>query len=570
MALSEEIARSFGTRDLYMTHIHMLGICGTGMGSLALLLKEAGYHVTGSDENVYPPMSTQLEKAGIKIFQGYKVENLNPPQPPFTKGGDHCSPPFEKGGKDSPPPFEKGGKDSSPPFEKGGTGGIFPELIIIGNVISRGNPEAEAVLAQGLKYLSMPQAVSELFLKDKHSIVVAGTHGKTTASNLCAWILESAGLKPGFLIGGVGINFGVSARYVAQDFSPANVGRPKGLRYTVNENYFVIEGDEYDTAFFDKGPKFLHYQPRSVILGPIEFDHADIYRDLAHVMSSFEKLMNIIPADGLLVACADSENTLEIAKKAKCRVVTYGTNINADYHPEDIHVSEAGTRFALVCGKNPPSPPFEKGGKDCSPPFIKGGPGGIYISPLYGNHNMQNAIGVIALLTELGIEQEKIAKGLETFKGIKRRQEVRGIKNGITVIDDFAHHPTAIRETIEAMRMRYPKRTHPNRRIFAIFEPRSNTSRRNIFQDDFAKAMATADTAILAGIHRIEKVPPEQRLDIAKLIKDINAKGTPAFHFEATDDIIAFVLKEAKKDDVILIMSNGGFDNIHERILKGL
>lgn len=479
-------------------HIHMLGICGTGMGSLALLLKEAGYNITGSDENVYPPMSTQLAQAGINVLQGYSAENI----------------------------------------------AASPDLVIIGNVISRGNPEAEAVLSQGLKYMSMPQAVAEFFIEGKHSIVVAGTHGKTTTANLCAWMLDTAGCSPGFLIGGVGINFNVSAR----------IGHPP---------YFVIEGDEYDTAFFDKGPKFLHYRPRSVILGPVEFDHADIYKDLPHVMGSFEKLIGIIPADGLLVACADSQNTLKLVANAKCRVITYGMKGSADYHPEDIHVSGEGTEFTLIHGGNPP----KNEGSSLFPPFAKGG---IYVSPLYGNHNMQNAVGVLAFLTEAGIEPKKLAQGLLKFAGVKRRQEIRGIKNGVVVVDDFAHHPTAIRETIEAMRMRYPKRSSPQRRIWAIFEPRSNTSRRKTFQDEFVTALGTADVAVLAGIHRPDKIPEDERLDITKVVADINNKGGRAHYLATTDDIVKFVAKEAKKDDIILIMSNGDFDNIHEKLLQAL
>lgn len=454
-------------------YIHMLGICGTGMGSLALLLKEAGYSVTGSDENVYPPMSLQLEKAGIKVYQGYDRQQT--------------------------------------------IDGQRPDIVIIGNVISRGNPEAEAVLAEGIKYMSMPQAVSELFLKDSHSIVVAGTHGKTTTANLCAWLLESAGCHPSFLIGGVGKNFGVSAK----------LGGKK---------YFVIEGDEYDTAFFDKGPKFLHYRPQSVILGPVEFDHADIYKDLAHVMSSFEKLVDIIPADGLLVACADSENVGKLLPKAKCRVVTYGVKEGADYYPMHVTVNEQGTEFQVSSFK--------------------------FQVPMFGNHNLQNTIGVLALLTELGVPQKKLASGLKKFQGVVRRQEIRGVANGITVIDDFAHHPTAISETIHAMRQKYPAS-----RLFAIFEPRSNTSKRNIFQHEFAKALSKADIAIVANVFRADKVPEAERLDVESLVKEI---GKNAHHFAATNDIIEFIAKEAKKGDCILIMSNGGFDNIHERLLKRL
>ena len=454
-------------------YIHMLGICGTGMGSLALLLKDAGHHLTGSDENVYPPMSVQLEDAGIKIFKGYKVENI---------------------------------KDK-------------PDIIIVGNVISRGNPEVEAVIASGISYISMPQAVARFFLKDRHSVVVAGTHGKTTMSTLCAWLLESAGLSPSFLIGGVGKNFGVSARL------------KKG-------SLFVIEGDEYDTAFFDKGPKFLHYEPRSVILGPVEFDHADIYNDLAQLMGSFEKLVAIIRADGLLVACRDSENTMKLASRAKCRVVTYGKS-PSDYCPEAVVVGLNGMQFELQC-----------------PLRIK------FSVPLFGNHNLQNTVGILALLLELGVSPSLLVAGLEKFEGIKRRQEIRGVKRDITIMDDFAHHPTAVRETIVAVRMKYPKA-----RIWAIFEPRSNTSKRNIFQKEFAGAFSGSDFVIIASLYRPEKIPATGRLDVDRLVKEI---GGNAYNFKDTDEIVEFAAKNAHEGDVMLIMSNGGFDNIHEKLLQRL
>ena len=434
----------------------MVGICGTGMGSLALLLKEAGHHVTGSDENVYPPMSTQLENAGIEIIKDYQRSTIN----------DQL------------------------------------DLIIIGNVISRGNEEAEAVIESKIDYMSMPEALNQFFIKDKHSIVIAGTHGKTTTSTLCAWMLESAGLKPGFMIGGVGLNLGISARIAKGD-------------------YFVVEGDEYDTAFFDKGPKFLHYSPKSVILGPIEFDHADIYKNLDHVMGSFEKLVNIIPKDGLLVACADSENTMKIAAKAKCRVVEYSFS--------------RFSRFSRSSRSN-----------------------GL----LFGRHNRQNIAGVVTLLTELGIDQEKIKKGLETFKGIKRRQEIVGEVNGITIIDDFAHHPTSVKETIQSIRDRFPEK-----RIWAIFEPRSNTSQRKVFQKEFVDAFKKADISIIAGLHRPERLAPSERLDPQKLVQEI---GNGARYMPKVDEIIDFITQGAKSGDVILIMSNGSFDGIHTRLLKRL
>lgn len=473
------------------------------MGSLALLLKEAGYLVSGSDENVYPPMSTQLEGAGIKLMQGYRAENV------------HIAPPYTLRVSGSLTPS--------------GCKVVKPDLVIIGNVISRGNLEAEEVLSQNLKYMSMPAAVGELFLKDRHSIVVAGTHGKTTTSTLCAWLLDSIGQNPGFLIGGVGLNFNCSAR----------IGK---------KPFFVIEGDEYDTAFFDKGPKFLHYRPKSVILGPIEFDHADIYRDLDHVMSSFEKLVAIIPEDGLLLACADSENTLKIAAKAKCKVKTYGISKKADYHPEDVKVLKEGTAFKISVPSPQPSP-------------IKGE--GVFIVPMYGNHNLQNTIGVLGLLKELGIDLPKIEKGLKTFKNVRRRQEVRGVVRGVTVIDDFAHHPTAIKETIYAMKMRYP-----NAKIWSIFEPRSNTSKRNIFQAEFAKAFENSDVAVIAHLFKPEKVAEADRLDVGKLIFDIGRNGIRALSFPTTEDIVNYVAGNVKSGDVVLVMSNGGFDNIHEKILN--
>jgi len=458
-------------------YIHMLGICGTGMGSLACLLKEAGYKVTGSDENVYPPMSTQLEQAGIQTFQGYKPENLAQQR---------------------------------------------PDIVIIGNVISRGNPEGESVISSGIKYLSMPQAVAELFIKDKHSIVIAGTHGKTTTSTLCAWLIEKSGKSPSFLIGGVGQNFGSSARIGSSD-------------------YFVIEGDEYDTAFFDKGPKFLHYRPKSLILTPVEFDHADIYRDLDHVLSSFRKLIDIMPKDGLVCACTDSQNVAGLIKNAKCKVVTYGFSDVADYVPKNIVDKQAGSSFDI----------FHKGEKI-----------GNFDAPFYGKHNIQNAAGVIALLCELHFPIDRISQGLETFRGIKRRQEIRGRANGVTVIDDFAHHPTAIRETIQSVRSHYS-----NGRLISVFEPRSNTSRRNIFQHEFAKSFAGTDIAVIANVHRADKLEESERLDIKLLIDEMNSLGFRAFHFDTTEKIVEFVAKEAKKEDVVLIMSNGGFDNIHERLL---
>lgn len=463
--------------------IHMIGICGTGMGSLAILLKKANFEVTGSDQDIYPPMSVELEKNGIPVFKGYSAENIKR---------------------------------------------VAPDMVVIGNVISKGNPEADEVINEGIRYLSMPETLALFFIKERRSIVIAGTHGKTTTSTLCAWLFEALGYNPGFMIGGVGNNLKTSAK----------IGKPP---------YFVVEGDEYDTAFFDKGPKFLHYRARNVILGPVEFDHADIYRDLSHVMSSFEKLVERIPKDGLLVACADSENAVKLSKKAKCKVVMYGSKKNDGYFPTDVKVSPEGTEFTLWKGRG-----SRVGQKS-------------FKSSQYGDHNLQNTVGVLALLIELGDNPERICGILHDFEGIKRRQEIKGVAGGVTVIDDFAHHPTAIRETVHAMKLRYP-----SSRLISIFEPRSNTSKRNTFQKEFPGAFKESDISIIAGLFKPEKVPEKERLDVDGIISAINAKGGTAYTFENTDKIIEFVAETAKDGDVVLLMSNGGFDNIHEKILKAL
>ncbi len=458
-------------------HIHLMGICGTGMTSLASLLKDEGHRVTGSDQNVYPPMSTQLEKLGIPVCEGYRPENLHPQ----------------------------------------------PDLVVIGNVITKTNPEAEEVLRHNLPYLSMPQALAELFLKDRTPIVVAGTHGKTTLSTMTAWLLEAAGADPGFFIGGIGKNFGTGAR--------------KGTG-----TFFVIEGDEYDTAFFDKGPKFLHYRPNIAILTSIEFDHADIYRDLDHLMTSFKKLVAIMPPDGLLIACGDYPTVHDVVRDARCRVAFYGLE-EGDYHAHNVRVQERGTSFDLV------------------------GPRGTIAltSPLFGDHNLQNAIAAAACLIEAGIAPEKLQKGLPLFQSVARRQELVGDSGGITIIDDFAHHPTAVAKTIASIRARYPER-----RLWAIFEPRSNTSRRNIFQHEFAESFAKADIAVIASINNPEKIPEGERLDTDLLVRDIARAGTEAHHLPDVAKIDAHVTSHARAGDVILIMSNGSFGGLAQKLFNNI
>lgn len=453
----------------------MMGICGTGMGSLAGLFKEKGYRVTGSDSACYPPISNQLENLGIKPMLGYSADNL--------KGR--------------------------------------PDLVIIGNVIPKSNPEAAYVLANNIPYISMPEAVEKSFLADKESIVITGTHGKTTTSNITAWLLDYAGKNPGFLIGGVGLNFGKSYRYT-------------------DSNYFVIEGDEYDTAFFDKGPKFLHYRPKYAIISSLEFDHADIYKDLKHVQSSFAKLLQIVPKDGICLVNADSESIKEISDNAQCKLITYGFSKEADYRLEasldnsDFTIHHAGNRF-------------------------------FFETPLIGRHNILNAASAIIILMQIGIAPELLASGLKEFKGVKRRQEVRAIVNDIQVIDDFAHHPTAILETIDGFKTKYPEK-----RLWAIFEPRSNTTRRKVFQGDLATAFDKADKVIISDVFHSADIRENERLDPVELVSSINKNGDDAFFITKTDYIIEFLVRNAQPGDIMLIMSNGAFDNIHEKLISEL
>ena len=456
--------------------IHMLGIGGTGMGSLAGLLVEAGHEVTGTDQKLYPPMSDQLASLGIVPYEGYDAENVARAR---------------------------------------------PELVIIGNVIRRDNPEAQEVLKSGLPYRSMPQALSELFLAGRTPVVVAGTHGKTTSSTLAAWLLDAAGTAPGFLIGGVGLNFNRSYR----------VGRGP---------FFVVEGDEYDTAFFDKGPKFLHYRPQACIVTSIEFDHADIYKDIGAIMESFRKLARIMPPDGLFVANADDPNAMEIAGIAPCRTITYGIG-GGEWKPTNITADESGTSFDLARAN------------------------ARFLIPMWGEHNLANAVGIIALLSESGIPAEKLVRGLAGFKGVKRRQELIADANGVAIIDDFAHHPTAVMKTIESMRMRFP-----GRRLWAIFEPRSNTSRRNFFQKEFADALGTADRVIVASPFNADAIDPKERFDSTAVAGSIMRRGIDAHHIPDTEHIVEFVIRSVASGDVILVMSNGGFDGLHGKLASAI
>lgn len=462
-----------------LKQVHLMGICGTGMASLAGLLKQKGYTVSGSDENIYPPMSNLLEDLNIQVTKGYASQNLSP----------------------------------------------RPDLVIVGNVITKQNPEAVELSKKKIPYLSLPQALREFAMPGKKSIVISGTHGKTTTSTMAAWILEKAGMDPGFMIGGIPQNF-------HQSFKSG-----KG-------DYFVIEGDEYDTAFFDKGPKFLHYNPFITILTSIEFDHADIYRDLDHVKANFQKLVSIIPRNGLLIANYDDPLVMAEAEKAKCRVTTYGLKKGADWRAAGIVTIDNMTNFEVRNNEKYYS---------------------SVVTPVYGDHNISNLLSAIALSEFLNIDSVFLSSALIDFKGVKRRQEIRGEKNGIMVLDDFAHHPTAVEKTVAAVKERYK-----NRRLIAVFEPRSNSSRRNIFQERYSTAFDKADLIFIPEPPMMDKIPLDERFSSSRLVDELKAKGLDAFYSLDTDSLLEGIISNTEEGDIILIMSNGSFDNLHERLLKKL
>ena len=461
-----------------MKRVHLIAICGMGMGALAGLLKARGFEVTGSDQNVFPPMSDQLAALGVSVQSGFSPENLNP----------------------------------------------APDLVIIGNAVSRNNPEVEAVLAKGIPYSSMPQCLWERFLQERFRIVVAGTHGKTTTTGLLAWLLERTGNSPGFLVGGLLPNFGGSSQ----------LGEG---------NCFVVEGDEYDSSCFDKGPKFLHYRPQILILNPIEFDHADIYRDLPHLMTSFEKLVDAMPKEGLVIAHAANSNVRSLLSRIPCRTVTFGITAGADVAATDLRLEEK-IRFRLQ---------------------LRGKDQGELSTPLIGRHNVENLLGVLAVTTELGIPLSSLQLPLSEFRGVKRRQEVLGTFRGVTVIDDFANHPTAIRETLRALRGRYPRA-----RLWAIFEPRSHTTRRRIFQREFVEAFSAADRVVLGAVYQPERIPPDERLDPGQLVADLVRNGKEASYLPAVDEISAAAAREARSGDVICLMSNGSFGDLAGKLIARL
>ena len=462
-------------------HIHLIAACGTGMGSLAGMLKARGYHVTGSDQQVYPPMSTQLQAWGIPLYNGFHAEHLEP----------------------------------------------RPDLVIVGNAVSRHNPEATVARDMAIPTMSLPQALGHFFIADRHAIVVTGTHGKSTTTALIAWLLTHAGCDPGFFVGAVMRNFDSTFR----------LG---------NGPHFVVEGDEYDSAYFDKGPKFLHYRPRTAVVTSLEFDHADIYRDLQHVRSAFARFVPLLPSDGLLVACHDDPQVRDLmaTEPIAAAIQTYGFDPAAYWHAAAWQPAAGGTQVTVHC---------------------QGQPFGQFHSPLFGPHNVQNLLATVAVTTHAGLSRAQIAAGLSTFAHIKRRCEVRGVVHGITVLDDFAHHPTAVRVTIAGVRQAYPEA-----RLWAVFEPRTATSRRAVFQQDYVQALALADRIILADVHRKDQLTEAERLSPERIITDLQHQGAAAWFYETTDAIIAHLCREARAGDVILMMSNGGFDNIHQRLLTAL
>lgn len=465
-------------------HYHLIGICGTAMASLAGMLQARGHKVTGSDQNVYPPMSTQLEALGIEIINGYRAENAD----------------------------------------------LERDCTIVGNTISRGNAELEEVLNRKMLYRSQAEIVKEEFIRGKRSLVIAGTHGKTTTTSIAAWVLECGGLNPSFLVGGIVQNFGASFRVTDSDF-------------------FVIEGDEYDTAYFDKKPKFMHYLPEIAIVNNVEFDHADIYRDLEAIRFEFSRLMNLVPGNGHLIVGIDSPVAREVLEEMKPKlhtnIETFGTSEDAKWQARYVDFSGERTKFTVF-----------KNGKNW----------GEFETNLIGEFNVRNALAVIIAANAWGVSKEQIQEAFRTFKSVKRRVEVRGVERGVTVIDDFAHHPTAVEETLKALKTKYE-----GKRLIAVFEPRSWSSRLAVFQEKYEKAFIYADYVIIAGVYDTSKASELGKvLDTNELVEQIKLQSKPSFSFADADAIVAHLAPELREGDVVAIMSNGGFGAIHDKILNVL
>lgn len=461
-------------------HIHLLGIAGAAMAPVAGMLRDRGFRVTGSDVNVYPPASTLLDSLGIKWNEGYREENLRP----------------------------------------------APDLAVIGNAISRGNPELEYILDEKIPYCSMPQLLEDYFIPGHSSIVVAGTHGKTTTTAMLAWIFHVAGRRPDFLIGGVAPNFG---------------DRSYGLG---GGEEFIVEGDEYDTAFFDKAPKFLHYHPEELILSSLEFDHADIYPDLASIALQFRRLVNLVPCRGRILYWGESPDLKRVVEKAFCRTETFGLSADCDWSAGDIIWHDEATEFRVAFHGNEVAR--------------------IRI-PVAGRHNVLNALSAVALAYGRGVECDAISAALAGFRSVRRRMEIKGEPGGILVVEDFAHHPTAIRLTLEAARMRWP-----GRKIWAALEPRSNTMRRKVFQDALPDALSTADSVLIGAVNRAQQLAEDDRLSPEAIASSVRQRGREAKAFGSTAEIVDHLSANAAPGDLVLVMSNGGFDGFVAKLLDAL
>ena len=468
------------TTKLQPEHIHLLGVAGSAMAPVAGMLRDRGFRVTGSDVGVYPPASTLLDSLGIRWNEGYRAENLQP----------------------------------------------APDLAVIGNAISRGNPELEYILDEKIPYCSMPQLLEQYFIPGHTSIVVSGTHGKTTTTAMLAWIFHVAGRRPDFLIGGVAPNFG---------------DRSYGLG---GGEEFIIEGDEYDTAFFDKAPKFLHYHPDQLILTSLEFDHADIYPDLASIALQFRRLVNLVPRRGRILYWGESPDLKQVVQKAFCPVETFGLSAECDWSAGDVTWHDEATEFRVAFRRNEVAR--------------------IRI-PVAGRHNVLNALAAVALAYGLGVECDAISSALAGFRSVRRRMEIKGEPNGILVVEDFAHHPTAIRLTLEAARMRWP-----GRKIWAAVEPRSNTMRRKVFQDALPDALAGADSVLLGAVNRAQLLAEDDRLSPEAIASAVQHRGREARACSSTAEIVTHLASHAVPGDLVLIMSNGGFDGLTAKLLDAL
>lgn len=455
-------------------HLHFLGLCGTAMASTAAALRGLGHTVTGSDANVYPPMSQFLEEQGIPIRLGYAPENLP----------DSC------------------------------------DLLVVGNAISRGNPELEAALERRLRYASLPEVLRQFLLQGRRNLVVAGTHGKTTTTAMLAWILESAGLQPSWMIGGL----------------PNNLGRGALFREGA---FTVLEGDEYDTAFFDKRSKFLHYLPEVVVINNLEFDHADIFENLEAIKLAFRRLVHLVPRNGLIVANSDDANVREVVADAFCPVRFVGTHPDGGGQLVNLREGNASVRFELD--------------------------GVAYEVPMVGAFNARNAAAAATVARHVGAPAAAVRAALAAFQGVRRRQEVRAIIHGITLVDDFGHHPTALRKTLEALRHRFPVA-----RLWAFFEPRSNTTRRAVFQKELPEALALADGVFVAQVARLDQLPSDNRLDPEAVMRDLRAKGREAHYLPSAAEIAREAAARLKPGDVAILFSNGGFDGLHDRLVAAI